>query len=582
MIGSFRILFPSARRHGRNLIIALLAGAAAQATGIALPLIARRLVNRVSSQATGSGVIEPRLVWIIAGAFLGLALLRGGLRWLQGLRGEYFAQAVLADARFSMYAHLQKLSGGYFDHRPGGKILVRFIGDSNALKSWLARTLISTPSDLLMISIVMIVLGGINMQLLIAAIVPLILLVPVLAWINPHARRWTREGRKQQTRLCGLLNDHLETMNLIKAGNTQSVEAGGARRLIDQIAAANIGRARLDAWSQALSIITATCAMAGVVIWSSILFVSGSLNHGDVLAAVWLTLLMRGPVNRLARANVMHQRARVAVDRIRALLERKPERGWAGDLKPYVGAGRLIELKHVGFRTSPTHWVVRELSLTLQGPALCALSDDPGGPGSTVFQLLQRLRRPHEGRIYFDGQDARRVRVDQLRERIGWVDRHRKVLDVTARVTEKLSDEAWFASAWSRTAALASDVAPTDPPAWPEESAALTEEVRFRLAVTCALRQDPPILLIENPTAGLEAQAADRVLAWLGAIAREKLVVVTSNDRRVLAAASFVASSYCADEDASAGEPSPCDSGTATGEHAFPRIAKPSKGAAVI
>jgi len=556
----FRILRPSIRPHRVDLVVAVLAAIGAQLIAIPMPLLTRWVIHQVRNVPVRGSVsvadATERLLWQFAAMVAGLALLRGALRWQQGLRGERMAQGVLADVRGRMYRHLQGLSQGYFDRRPTAKILIRFVGDANALRSWLARTVVTVPADALTVVGVGVALTTILPDLLAAAALPLLAMVPALVWINPRARRWTREGRRSQTRLCGLLDHRLSAMSVIKSVGAQEPVATEVQGMIDRVATANVRRARLDAWTQSLTAAAALASLGAVGFWGIHCYLAGSLGQGDLLAAVWLTLLLRSPVTRLSGANVVHQRARVAVERIGALLEREPESGWSPNLAAYAGPGRTIRLRRLSYRDATHNWVIQNLNATIEGPRLVCVTDESGRAGSILLELLLRLRRPQKGRIFLDGQDARRVRVADLRKKIGWVDRGRHVADLVAMSWQRngktpagaertpVAGEQFtkrFAAVWASTQAIA----PTAPPAdecrkfldrWNSGNKRdhLVREVRLRLAVTCALLGDPPILLLDDPTAQLTEASARGFVDWLGEISRTRLVVVATNDPRII------------------------------------------------
>jgi ATP-binding cassette subfamily B protein len=474
------------------------------------------------------------LVWQFAATVAGLALLRGVLRWQQGMRGERMAQNVLADVRGRMYRHLQGLSLGYFDRRPTGKILVRFVGDANALRSWLARTVVTVPAEVLTLVGVAVALAFIKVDLLAAAALPLLAALPAFLWINPRARAWTREGRTGQTRLCGLLGDRVSAVNVIKGVGAQEAAATEVQHMIDGVAEANIRRGRLDAWSRSLSASAALASLGAVGVWGLRCYLGGSLSQGDLLAAVWLTFLLRGPVTRLSGANVVHQRARVAVERIAALLERPGEPGWSPALPVYVGPGRTISMRRVAYKNPAGDWIIRNLTATIVGPGLVCVTDESGRAGSVLFELLLRLRRPHKGRIYLDGQDARNVRVSDIRRRIGWVDRQRHVVDVVAMLMRggNTVDDPQFAAVWAATQAIAPGAALEDNRRTLRDH--MARDARLRLAVAGALLDDPPILLLDDPTSQLTEAGTGRLLDWLRQASRTRLVIVATNDARIV------------------------------------------------
>ena len=529
--------------------MAVCAATAAALIRLAMPLVARHFINNSLPGHTALFGADPeglkRLIWSMGCVLCVLAPLSGLLRWQQTMWGERAAQGFLAHVRGRMYEHLQRLSQGYFDRRPVGKVLVRFVGDSNSLRTWLARTVITVPADVLTIVGIGIALAVIQPAFVIAAIVPLVLLlVPVLAVVNPRARHWTRQGRRSQTRLCGLLSDRLDGIGPIKAANLQAEDGREVQSMIDRVADANVRRGRLDAWAEFASTSGTALAVAAVVVWGMNLALAGRATQGDLLSGAWLALLLRGPVTRLGRANVIHQRARVAADRIKSLLEREPEPGWSSDRSEYTGPARQIELDRVGYKDLDGNWMIRDLSATLQGPGIVVVSDDGGPARTAMLELLLRLRRPHEGRIKLDGLDVRRLRVGDVRHRMGWVDRQRCLVDMPSLWPTASPDDAerlGTTKVWESTSPLAPGLPMPLPDGDSRESTQgrprvtiLSPEARLRVALCLAMIDDPPIVLIDEPTLGLEPGAIERVAAWIEKASRDRLIILASNDPRVV------------------------------------------------
>ncbi|MBI3834849.1 MAG: ABC transporter ATP-binding protein/permease [Planctomycetes bacterium] len=553
--GPFRILRGPLSKRRVDLGIALFAAAAAQIIAVPLPLILRTAVHSVTQQQNSLYEwfsSQDSLLMGFAVALALMALMQAIFRWLQEVRGENVAQGVLADLRSQMYEHLQTLPQGFFDRRPAGRVLIRFIGDSNALRAWLGRIVITFPADVITVLGVTAAVTYIHPDFLAAALMPLLMILPAITWINPRSRGWTRKARRGQSRLCMLLNDRLACMGLIKSVGVQSQDRAQARNLIDDIATANVRRARLDAWAKSISVMCATLALSGVGLWGTRLWLMSEINHFDLLAAVWLMLLLRGPIHRISGANVTHQRARVAVERIGQLLQRPSEPGTGVQYVPYSGPGRHVQLHRVSYRKPGRRWVLRRLSAEITGPGLTVVSDHGGDAKSVVLELLLRLRRPHRGRIQLDGQLIKTLRVADLRRVIGWVDNGRRIIEIGALSpaldpnperlavarkiwdsTHQISGAISFDDVLRRSERLRAGKSDRKHGGW-------TRDAQLRVAIFFAILDGPAALLIDDPTVGLKPEVVDSFFSWLREYAATHMVIAASNDSRLAAAAEQV------------------------------------------
>lgn len=411
-----QILWPGWRRYRFDLFGALLTAFVAQIVGVAMPLVARAFMKDHATVAAQTS----SLAMVIA-ILAGLALLRIVATWQQVFRGERLAQRMLRDLRSDLYAHLQTLSYGYFERRPLGKLLIRFVGDANALRAWIAKTAISIPTDVIVIVLILGLVGFISPITLAAALVPLVIVLPVMWLLNPRIQRETRFGRRALALLSGRLDTNLANIAAIKVNQRYAAAQGEIDHGLHDVAAAGIRRGRLEAVVQAAGQGGASLSLAAVLATGMWLLSSGALVAGDVIALIWLVILLRGPVTRLTRANTAYQKALVSAERIQKLMQRVPEPGRGGRVLPAKPLPIHLAFKNVGYRDSRGQWLLRAFDADFRGPGLCTLEGLDAQAGRVVLELVLRLRRPHEGRLKLNGRSMRRYDVDAWRSRCSWI-----------------------------------------------------------------------------------------------------------------------------------------------------------------
>lgn len=532
---AFRILDEPLRRRRGTLRFVIFLAVISQAIGIPLALVTRRMVHAVGDYAKHHHPHQAERALLSYGLVLiALTLGRGAARWIKVAQRERLAHGLIAELRGRMFAHLQQLSLGYFDRRALGKTLVRFVGDAGSLRAWVGSVLIAVPADVLTILFVLIAISTINAWLVLAAALPPLVLVPAVLIINPRTRLLTREGRGEQSRLTGELSERLANIAQIKAAQAEVAQEAVVNQRIDRVREAFVKRGRLDAWTGAISITAGSMSLCAIGLVGSLMMLRQEMTVADIIGAIWLTVLLRSPVNRLARANKVRNRARVAAERIRALLERSPEPGLgeaSAGLLPYTGTDQRIRLARLGYRDWSGTWLVRGVDHGLQGPGLVLLRGDQDA-ARTLLLLVLRLRRPQEGRVALDGTNAKKLRLADIRDRIGWLDHRRAIVGATLSVH---GAEA-VRPAWEQLSALAPDadfeftvaghIGRLDPPP-------VRNPASVRLALACASSGDRPILLLDDPLHGLGDVDAKRLCGVLADLARTRLVVVASGDPRL-------------------------------------------------
>ena len=192
-----------------------------------------------------------------------------------------------------------------------------------------------------------------------------------------------------------------------------------------------------------------------------------------------------------------------------------------------------IRLRSVGYRDQSGAWPIRELTATIVDPGLMVVRGEAHAT-RVLFELILRLRRPHEGRIALDGVNARKLRVADVRAHIGWLDRQRTIVQACLDA----GDPAQLARAWDQTAPIAPgaslDAARDAFTGLGKRPAGARGLVGLRLALACVLMGERPIVMLDDPTLGLAPADADRVAAWLADLARDRLVVIACADPRLL------------------------------------------------
>lgn len=332
----FRGIERPVRAHRRTLALAILAAAGGQLLALALPLLAREPIDALHAPASALRV--PAWHWLALAA-ASLTIVRGALTWLEVYFGNRFAHAVLHDVRIELLRTLPSDPAAVGER--SGAIVLRFIGDASGLQSWLARTCVLTPADVLTIFSIGLAIGWVHPPLL-GVLLAALLVTGVLAMgFNRPVRRFTRAMRRQQSRLAAHIHSLLGVSRRHDSqpdaeadartpargdlplppgdGRFAAVRQAATDRIAD-IRTAALGRARREAAQQAIVAAGHTAALSATAVWGAALVGSQQLGIGDLTAILWLLVLARAPALRLARGNALHQRARVARRRIRRQL----------------------------------------------------------------------------------------------------------------------------------------------------------------------------------------------------------------------------------------------------------------------
>ena len=473
--------------------------------------------------------------WMVAG-FAGIAFAFAGLRVLEGVAVEALGQSYVASVRLRLLDHLLDLPVRRLRERRRGHLMLRFIGDLNAVRLWIsngvARIIVAgfTTAGTLGVLAVL----NIHIALTVAAVL-LIVVVLLAASARPLSER-VRMARRRRSQLAGNLGEKLSEAVVVQAFGRSSTERDQVKRQNARLVTAMVAQARLSSFVRALPEVAATLA-AGLVILVGVIEIGhGRATPGTIVGALTILGILTTPLSDLSRVFDYWRRYGVARRKIEEFLSvpslsASPER--SERLAP--GRGRLR------FDAVSVTGSVEQVTMDVAPGTVVALVGPNGAGKSTSLMLAAGLIPPDSGRVFIDEQDLARCTVHSIRDAVGVVSPDLPLLrgSVGWNLRYRLptaSDEA--VDRVVRLCGL------TDPirglsegldTRIQEGGRNLSAGVRQRLMLARALLGAPPILLLDEVDAELDregCQAVDTILRD-----RKATTVVATHDlERLLSA----------------------------------------------
>ena len=527
----FRRFWPDARPFWRWLWLSLLLIIISPLVDTGAILLFKVLVDKVLAPRDFSA-FPP-----VAAAFIGITILVGAFGFIGTYLGAWIGENFLHRMRTRVFAHLHTLSVSFFDRRPLGDLMSRLIGDVAAIEAVVLSGVIGLISNVLRIGIFATVLFFLDWRLALASLIA----VPVF-WIAARifARRIkiaSREVRRRAGSIGVVAEESLGNATLIQAYGREGAE-------IERFAAQSIGSVnaelaatRLGAMFsplvdlvQVLGILT----ILGVGIWE---LTAGNITLGGLLAFLVFLSQMYGPVQGLGALSTSLFAAAAAAERIIELLDEQPS-VTAPEHPVALGRARgPLRLDNVSFTYPQTQTeVLRNVSFTAGSGQITAIVGASGAGKTTLLKLLLRFYDPTAGRITLDGHDLRELNPDELRANIAIVLQETLLLDGTiadnirAGRPEATEDQLIAAA----KAADAHEFITALPEGYQtrvgQRGRLLSGGQRQRIAIARAMIRDAPILLLDEPTTGLDADAAQRILDPLRRLMSGRTTIIISHN----------------------------------------------------
>jgi len=455
-----------------------------------------------------------------------------------------FEQKVIFDLRSDLYSHIQLLPLRWFDNRATGDLMTRVIEDVNSVERVLIDGIEQGVVAVLQIVIVLAVMFYWNAKLAFLALVPLPLLIGGALAYTLTAHRRYRLQRRASSAINALLHDNLAGIRQIKSFVRERQEHARFNRASDQLRHATLVVMRVWAiYSPSMSMFEAMGALL-ILGFGGYAALTGTMQIGDLVAFLMLTAFLYDPVSRLHQLNQLVQAGRAAGERVFEILDEGVEPGFVAegesvgeaDSFPRLtnkeaqeavsfpdrrgAAARIagdIRYENVSFSYAKGLSALRHISFRAPPGATIALVGSTGAGKSTLVNLLVRFYEFTSGEIYVDGKPIRDYELDALREAIGVVTQESFLFNGSIRENLLMGKpDATDAELWRAVdAANARQFIERLPDGLEsivgERGVKLSVGEKQRLSIARALLKDPPILILDEATASVDA-ATERLI----------------------------------------------------------------------
>jgi ATP-binding cassette subfamily B protein len=473
----------------------------------------------------------------VAAAFLGLTLLAAVAAFSDEYLASWIGENFLHRLRTRVFAHLQTLSAGFFDRRRLGDTLSRLTEDVDAIENLVLVGVAEATSETFQIVIFAGVMFFLSWQLALVSLIG----VPVF-WLTARAfsgriEDASREARRRRGSISAVAEDSLSNSVLIQAYGREQAEVERFSGQSLGSAAAELAAVRVEAlFPSVISVLQAggLLAIVGVGVWG---LSTHHLTVGGLVAFLIYLVQLFSPIRDLGQLSGTIFNAAAGAERIIDLLDQQPTVTVPERPVPLPRARGELVLREVGFRYpgADTDAVAGISFAALPGQAT-ALVGASGAGKTTLVRLLLRLYDPASGQISLDGHDLRDLDPHQLRANIAIVLQETLLLDGTVAENilagrpdadhREVIAAARAADADAFIAALPSGY---DTPVG-HQGRLLSGGQRQRIAIARAMIRDAPILLLDEPTTSLDAEARERILGPMRALMAGRTTILISHD----------------------------------------------------
>ncbi|WP_210397890.1 ABC transporter ATP-binding protein [Motiliproteus sediminis] len=486
------------------------------------------------------------LLAALIGAIVVIAVAGGMFAYAQSYLAATVGQRVVAAIRQRLYSHLQRLSHSFHDSSSSGDLIARLTGDIQLLRELMINlTLTALDRGLVMIGVLLVMLW-MDWQLALMALAVVPLLVFANRRYHERIKGATRTQRRQEGKLANVVTEKLTAIHVVQAFAREAHEDQQFSSRNANSLKAGVRATRLIASFDRLVQVLLAVGTA-MVLWFGVNRVqAGTLTPGDLLVFLAYLKVVYKSAGKIASLSGRVAKATVCGERVLKIIDTRAE---IRDAEDAVEAPRFrgrVRFDRVYFGYGAGRPVLNGVDLELRPGETLALIGDSGSGKSTIASLLLRFYDPEAGTVLIDDVPANHYTLTSLRDQIAVVMQDAVLFNTSIRANigyGKLdaSDEEIVAAAKAANAHHFIEALPQGyDTAVGERGALLSGGQRQRIAIARAVIRQAPILILDEPVAGLDPRARAEVQTTLEQLAVDRTCLMITHDMAAAASADRV------------------------------------------
>ena len=356
--------------------------------------------------------------------YAAILIVSAAVRALQVQTMNRTGQRVMADLRNEIFAHLQKMSVGFFDRNRVGNLVTRLTSDVDTLNELFTSGVAAIAGDLLTLTFILGAMAWLSPHLTGA----LFLVAPpamVASWIfRSRSRDAYRDVRQAVGKMNAFLQEQIVGISVVQTSTREPQSRAALAEVNEEQLVAGMRTVRLHAWFMPTAEFLSAVGVAIVLLAGAWLIERDLLTLGIVVAFLQYGTRVFRPLHDLSDKFNVLQNAASGAERIFGLLDTQPEDPDAA-AAAVVDNGSTqpldVEFENVWFAYKDEEWALRDVSFRVEPNEVLAVVGHTGAGKTSLISLLLRFYEPQRGRILVGGRDIREWPRTELRRLFGVV-----------------------------------------------------------------------------------------------------------------------------------------------------------------
>lgn len=329
-------------------------------------------------------------------------------------------QSVIRDLRIKVFNHINSRKLRYFDTTPIGKSTTRVINDIETINSIFTQGVITIISDLLTVFTVLTIMFLTSWRLSLIILITMPLLVYATYIFKEKVKAAYTKVRNQVAEMNAFLQERITGMRIVQAFGSEKRELDSFKKINRKYTQANLDSILYYAVFFPVVEIISALSLGLMVWWGAKSSLEGLVSPGMLVAfPIYLNMLYR-PIRMLADKFNTLQMGLIAAERVFDVLDNTDQIQDEGSVQVDRLKGS-VAFEEVDFAYDDEHYVLNEVSFTLEPNHTLAIVGSTGSGKSTIINLLSRFYELNGGRILVDGVDVKDYELNALRSRMAVV-----------------------------------------------------------------------------------------------------------------------------------------------------------------
>jgi ABC-type multidrug transport system fused ATPase/permease subunit len=534
---TFARLLGFLRPYRASLIVSIFLAVGSQAAQIALYTVTGEVIDKAI------GAHDRHELWVLLGIILALgvakALFMAGRRLISGRQ----ALAVEYDMRNGLYAHLLRLSFGYYDRHQTGQLMSRATVDLQGVRFFLGYGLIFFFQNVLTVVFVTAVMFWFNWQLALIALAITPVLIALAYRYSHIAHPLLRDVQQKMADVATVAEENIVGVHVVKAFAQESQEQEKFAQRSEAVFQQSVHANRQRALYVPLISFVPLLAQAAVLLVGGRMVAQGDLEIGEFIAFnLYVTMLVM-PLRSLGMWIGQAQRATASGERIFEVMDEPEEvtdRPGAIELPPGEGD---VRFERVNFSYGVGAQVLDNVDLDVAPGRTVALIGHTGSGKTTLTSLVPRFYDATSGRILVDDVDVRDVKLASLRASIGVISQDPFLFSASVRENiafgrgDATDEQVERAAQLAQAAEFVEQLPEGYDTVIGERGITLSGGQRQRIAIARALVVDPRILILDDATASVDATTEAKIRLGLREAMRNRTTLIIAHRLSTIALA---------------------------------------------